>query len=145
MIHSATLTAQEVTEIVKHCYSQSYVEAMKRGLPILSFGSRNSPARRDHPHREDEKTQLCNAANFAAVNYFNPWWRNAPNPGATDYIYIDYTFHVGPGGEFVCDFIADLTEELAVIAPEFTTGEVALGEEIRAVCAEADGLLSSHK
>lgn len=44
---------------------------------------------------------------------------------------------MGPGGEFVCEFLGDLADALIVVAPEFAIEDVALGEEIRVTCEEA--------
>ena len=81
--------------------------------------------------------QFCNSVSFAAVNYYDPWWRDAPKPGPNDYIYPEFSFQVGPGGTFLCDFLADLVEALAIVEPEFAVEEFELGEEIQALCQDA--------
>lgn len=73
-------------------------------------------------------------------NSCNKFWRSAPEPGPTNYIYIyiyaNWEFSAGPGGEFACEFLADLADAFIAIAPEFTVEDVALGEEIRVTCEE---------
>ncbi len=61
----------------------------------------------------------------------------APEPGPTNYIYANWQFTIGPGGEFACEFLGDLAEAFVAVAPEFAVQDVALGEEIRVTCEEA--------
>ena len=68
---------------------------------------------------------------------YNQYWRTSPEPGPTNFIYANWQFTVGPGGEFVCEFLGDLADALIVVAPEFAIEDVALGEEIRVTCEEA--------
>jgi hypothetical protein len=79
------------------------------------------------------------------LNSYNEYWRLAPEPGPTNYLYANWQFTVGPGGEFVCEFLGDLAEAFIAVAPEFAVEDVALGEEIRVTCEEAIqyGLLGS--
>ena len=85
--------------------------------------------------------QFCNSVSFAAINYYSEFWRVAPGPGSTNYIFANWEFGVGPGGQFLCDFLQDLADDLVAIAPEFAIGDVELGEAIQTICAEAEGLV----
>ncbi len=42
--------------------------------------------------------------------------------------------HDGLGGDFLCDFIADLEVGLAVVAPEFAAGDLATVPDMQAFC-----------
>lgn len=82
---------------------------------------------------------MCNAVRFAGVLYYNQFWRDAPEPGPSDYN-AGWTFQVEPGEDFACDFLADLVDALVAIEPEFAVADVELGEEVRAICTEAINL-----
>lgn len=45
---------------------------------------------------------------------------------------------MGPGGQFLYDFIEALTDALAVVEPEFAVADVELGEELQAICQSAE-------
>ncbi|KAI9850866.1 MAG: hypothetical protein M1838_004935 [Thelocarpon superellum] len=139
MIHAAALTAQN-SAVGNNCYEMEYTveELRKRGADNTT-----SLEVRDHPHPVEEKMTVCNVAQFAGVQYFNPYWRLAPQPGASDFIDASWSFQVGPGGDFLCDFLADLTDALLVIEPEFAVEDVELGEEIQAVCQQAVDIVNS--
>lgn len=94
--------------------------------------------KRDHPYPVEESIELCNTAELAQVNYYSQYWRTAPQPGPTDYIEVQYSFHLPPGGNFLCDFLDFLIDDLAIIEPEFAVGEIELGEAIDAVCEALD-------
>lgn len=85
------------------------------------------------------ETTLCNMAELALVNYYSQFWRSAPEPGATDFIEAQYTFH-STSGAFDCEFLGVLADALAVIEPEFAVGEVELGEVVTAVCEKLTGI-----
>lgn len=68
---------------------------------------------------------------------YNQYWRLAPEPGPTNYIYANWEFTVGPDGPFSCEFLGDLIEELSAITPEFAVEDVSLGEDIQASCEDA--------
>ncbi|KAI9758154.1 MAG: hypothetical protein M4579_003187 [Chaenotheca gracillima] len=132
MIKSAALTAQNAATD-KNCYDQKYdVESIikrdvsPRWLPRIF--------RRDHPHAEQEIETWCNTVGFAGVNYYNPYWRAQPSPGATDYIDAHWTFETGPGGDFVCGLLEGLVDALAIVQPEFAVGDIELGEAIDVIC-----------
>ncbi len=74
---------------------------------------------------------------LTALYSYNEYWRLAPEPGPTNYIYANWQFTIGPGGEFACEFLGDLADALVAVAPEFAVEDVALGEEIRVTCEEA--------
>lgn len=71
------------------------------------------------------------------MNSYNEYWRLAPEPDPTNYIYANWQFAVGPGGEFACEFLADLIDALIVVVSEFTIEDTSLSEEIRATCEDA--------
>ncbi|OCK77549.1 hypothetical protein K432DRAFT_264910, partial [Lepidopterella palustris CBS 459.81] len=125
MIHSAALTAQKAS-LGKNCYTKRYTtEALKRDITSSRFWPRHWLLEgRDHPYPVKEDITLCNSVSFAAVQYYDQFWRLAPQPGPTDFIYAHWEFHVGPGGMFACDFLGDLADALAAIEPEFAVGEV---------------------
>ena len=155
MINSAALTAQNSAQGSNNCYQATFdVEELgKRDIqPWLSsthwtdsFRRWLSPPsavtvdKRDHPHAEEEHATWCNAASFAGVQYYSQNWRDAANPGPTDYIDVSWDFQVGPGGDFACEFLQDLITALATIQPEFEVEGVELAEEIGAICTEALG------
>lgn len=89
---------------------------------------------RDHPHAVEEKTTFCNTVGFAGVNYYDPYWREQPSPGATDWIDARGSFQVGPGGDFACELLQDLVAAFAVVEPEFAVGDVELGKAIDVLC-----------
>lgn len=138
MINTAALTAQHSSQNQKNCYTASYATGLvkyKRDyIPFwtparrwLGLGNRESAgALEGH-----ESATWCNIASFAGVQYYDRYWRLAPNPGSTDYIDASWSFSTGPGGSFACEFIQDLIDALGVIQPEF------VGEAIGAACAEA--------
>lgn len=139
MINSAATTAQ-YSAAGKNCYNMSYVqyEVKKRDIES-SFPLVERVGVGDEPIKLD--MYVCNAGAFAGVQYFDRYWRDQLNPGASDYLDVEFSFQVGPGGKFQCDFIQALTDALAVVEPEFAVEDVALGEELQAICQSAvDGV-----
>jgi hypothetical protein len=88
-------------------------------------------------------TLIYTIVKLTGLYSYNEYWRDPPEPGPTNYIYANWQFSVGPGGEFACDFLGDLADLFIAVAPEFAVEDVALGEEIRVTCEEAiqSGLL----
>lgn len=144
MIHSAALTANNSAQ-GSRCYDQSYEVLVKRSevepwsfwTDPMGFKYRSALSKRDRPVPTQEHRNFCNAACFAGVQYYDKFWRMAENPGSTAYIDASWEFETGPGGDFDCEFLEGLIDALAIVAPEFTVGDVELGEEIGAICAEA--------
>ncbi|KAL9071734.1 MAG: hypothetical protein Q9161_003998 [Pseudevernia consocians] len=141
MINSAALTAQ-YSAAGKNCYNMSYVQfdGKKRDLES-SFSLVERLGGGDEPITLD--MHVCNAGAYAGVQYFDPYWRDQQTPGASDYLDVTYSFQVGPGGQFLCDFIELLTDALAVVEPEFAVEDVELGEELQAICQEAEDAVNS--
>ncbi len=139
MIHSAAMTAQ-YSAAGKNCYNMSYVqfEGKKRDLET------SSPLveRLGGGELISLDMYVCNAGAFAGVQYFDPYWRDQPTPGASDYLDVEFSFQVGPGGQFLCDFIEALTDALAVVQPEFAIEDVELGEELQAICQSAEDAIN---
>ncbi|TVY45905.1 hypothetical protein LSUB1_G000483 [Lachnellula subtilissima] len=134
MIQSAALTFQN-SATGKNCYNATYTtEELKKRSNLDWFKESVGLASRDRPYPVQETVQLCNAGDFAGVQYFSQFWRTAPQPGATDYLDANIAFE-SSGSDFWCEFLADLMDELVVVAPEFAVEDVELGEEIRAICA----------
>lgn len=79
---------------------------------------------------------------FASVEYLPEYWRQAQDP-RDEFMWLTATwdFKVTPSAQFDCQFIAALSDALVLVAPEFAPGEIALGDEIEAVCAEAASYL----
>ncbi|KAF7960372.1 hypothetical protein EAE96_000055 [Botrytis aclada] len=130
MINSAALTAN-TSATRNNCYNATYYAEELRKRVIWT------PRGIHHPNRVEEHINVCNAAQFAGVQYFGQYWRTAPLPGATAYIDANWEFTTGPGGDFICEFLQDLTDALIAIEPEFALGEIELGEELCAVCEAA--------
>jgi len=160
MIQAAALTAQNSAN-GSNCYDATYIVPGKRkrwgsaplsSLPRrrLSVGDleRGAPGIRDTeyglarrnmimPENIPEKMQLCNAAGFAGVQYYSPYWRTAENPGSTDWIDAEWKFKVGMDGLLQCDSIAGLVEAFGAIQPEFEAPAAALAKGIQVVCQNA--------
>ena len=119
----------------KNWYNQTYdVESSKerKGLSSSSSSSSSwwsSPRlfARDQPHAVEEVGTFCNTVGFAGVNYYDPYWRVQPSPGATDWIDARWSFQVGPGEDFVCELLQDLVDAFAIVEPEFAVREIELG------------------
>lgn len=97
---------------------------------------------RDHPYPEREEKTMCSAAWFHTANYYNPFWRTATDPGPTDYINAEVSFHTSNSDDFLCSFLDALVDGLALVAPEFIVADVELEEGINAICCLADGTCS---
>ncbi|KAI0839756.1 hypothetical protein F5Y06DRAFT_286224 [Hypoxylon sp. FL0890] len=135
LIKSAAAAAQHAAT-GKNCYEQTYtVEVLKRSW-LPSWVPRF--LRRDHPFAETEKTTFCNTVGFAGPHYYNPWWRVAPNPGATDYIDAHWEFEKPGGGEFACSVLQGLVKSFAFLQPEFAVGDIDLAEAIHILCEKAE-------
>ncbi|KAI1781439.1 hypothetical protein F4818DRAFT_436630 [Hypoxylon cercidicola] len=135
LIKSAAAAAQNAAT-GKNCYEQTYsVEILKR-----SWLSSWMPGflRRDHPYPKQEKATWCNTVGFVGPHYYNPWWRLAPNPGATDYIDAHWEFEKPGGGDFDCAILEGLVDAFAFIQPEFAVGDIELGEVIDIVCMSGE-------
>lgn len=142
MIDSAALTAMLATQTPKNCYTSKYdIESWgKRKRTPLALAHRFLGMDiRDHPHPIpiNDGPTWCNTVGFAGVQYYNQFWRLQQTAGATDWIDASWSFHAGPGGDFACDFLGDLTDALIVVQPEFAVGDVELGEAIRVGCEKA--------
>ncbi|OTA59578.1 hypothetical protein K449DRAFT_447841 [Hypoxylon sp. EC38] len=131
LIKSAAAAAQQAAT-GKNCYQQTYtVEILKRSW-LPSWVPRF--LRRDHPFPQAEKATWCNTVGFAGPHYYNPWWRTAPNPGATDYIDAHWQFEKQGGGEFTCEVLEDLVRAFAFLQPEFAIGDIELADAIKIAC-----------
>lgn len=133
MINSAALMAN-TSATGNNCYNATYyAEELRKRAIWTPRGIRAwfSPSvddielsKRDHPNRVEERISVCNAAQFAGAQYFGQFWRTAPLPGATAYIDANWEFTTGPGGDFICEFLQDLTDALIAIEPEFAPGKI---------------------
>lgn len=139
MIHSAALTAQH-SATGKNCKEANYQSYAYKKRSILDWikESTGLKAARDRPLLESKKISICTAGDFAGVQYFSKFWRTAAQPGATDYLDANWAFEKS-GGDFACDFIEDLMDGLAIIAPQFVVEGVVLGDAIRALCNDSEG------
>ncbi|QIW98705.1 hypothetical protein AMS68_004223 [Peltaster fructicola] len=142
-IKALALSAMNSASTQSNCWNETYKILTKRDLlgieaPFnLSAAGQTGLVGRDHPYTEDYELQLCHMASVAQVNYYNRFWRLAPEPGPTDYILAEYNFRVSES-PFFCDFIEALVAGLTVIEPEFAVEDVELGEAIEAVCGETE-------
>lgn len=150
MIQSAALTAQQSAQ-GNNCYLQPFTAAKSRKRDYSTWHRLHRRARqwfdtdievydleaRAGADIHPEQITLCNAVEFAGVNYYSQYWRLAPEPGSTDYIDARWSFEVGPGGQFDCEFLQGLIDSLVVVAPEFAVEDVELGESVGAICQAA--------
>jgi hypothetical protein len=151
MIASIALSIQ-TSATGKNCFSVTYnVEELKRrdgllgwvdeGLSmsrrLLGFQDQLTP--RDHPHLTTEEMAMCNGAYFHTTNYYDPFWRTAPQPGPTDFINALFSFEASNNDQLLYEFIDMLVDGLAVLAPELVVEDVELEEGIDTLCCLADG------
>ena len=138
MISAAALTAmQSATD--KNCYTENFTVLKKRNwLPHIVGRWFGLHERTEAIEPIQDSMTMCVAASFAGVQYFPEWIRQADN-FEENMMWIDaeWDFHAAPGTEMTCEFIQILIDALAVVAPEFTAEDVALGQEIEAVCKAA--------
>ncbi|KAL8842396.1 MAG: hypothetical protein Q9170_000524 [Blastenia crenularia] len=106
MTNSASITAMQ-SATGNNCYIEHYYvqEPMKRYLPSSTWPCRTRSRR---PDTDPQSTNM----------------------------YIDAAWEVElpPDSGFVCDFLAEAVDMLAAVAPEFTVGDVELGEAITVAC-----------
>lgn len=93
-----------------------------------------APLRPGPPPRGRGKDDILNTVGFAGVNYYDPYWREQPSPGAIDWIDERGSFQLGPGGDFACKLLQDLVDPFAVVEPEFAVGDVELGKAVDVLC-----------
>lgn len=98
---------------------------------------------RDRPIPVRQHKTMCNAAWFHTAEYYNPFWRTARDPGPTDYINAEVSFHASNNDDFLCSFLDALVHGLALVAPEFIFADVELEEGINVLRCLADGTCSS--
>ena len=136
MIDAAALTAMQ-SATGNNCYDEEYTVLKKRSL-IPSLFRRWLLGRAEPAESISKHMTMCVASSFAGVQYFPEYWRQAQNP-ENEFMWLDaeWDFVVPPSAQLTCEFIAGLVDALVLIAPEFATEDVALGEEIDAACAEA--------
>ena len=144
MIDSAAATAM-TGAAGKNCYQDSpTVEVLRRSVFARALSYLPASVVPNALRRATgsggpaiEHVTWCNTVSFAGIQYFGEYARLASALAPTDYLDVGWTFHEDSGGEFDCEFIGVLIDSLAVIAPEFTIEDVALGEEIEASCETA--------
>ena len=141
MIDSAALTAMNGAT-GKNCYQDTPImEPTKRSLFTRAFfyvpesliPKTLLPRLGEGPPVEEHVT-WCNTVSFAGVEYYGEYARLAQTLGTTDELDAEWTFHEDSGDAFDCEFLGELVDGLAVLAPEFVVEDVALGEEIQATC-----------
>ena len=76
---------------------------------------------------------LCNTIGFVNVNYWNPWSGTSP----TDYLAVYLDFELPPDDGFDCALLELGADLFIAVAPEFTAEDIALGEELFAICEDA--------
>ncbi|PMD61158.1 uncharacterized protein K444DRAFT_477473, partial [Hyaloscypha bicolor E] len=131
MIASIALSIQ-TSATGKNCFNVTYeVEELKRRDGLLGWvdealrtsrrllGFRDHLAPRDRPYLSTEHMTMCNGAYFHTTNYYDPFWRTAPQPGPTDFINALFTFEASNSDQFLCEFIDMLVDGLTALAPEF--------------------------
>jgi hypothetical protein len=136
MIQTAALSAQKAAT-GKNCYSQDYDRTVfKRSLS--SWWPSGLSRRISTPEIIRLNTTFCNTVGFAGVNYYNPWWRLQPSPGASDFIDARWSFQVSPLGLFDCELLQDFVDVFALIAPEFAVEDVTLGDVVDLICENGE-------
>ena len=142
MIESAALTAMNGAT-GKNCYQDTPVmEPVKRSLfaRALSYVPESFVPKTLLPRLGgegppiEEHVTWCNTVSFAGVQYYGEFARLAQTLGTTDELDAEWTFHEDSGDAFDCEFLGELIDGLAALAPEFVGEDVALGEEIQATC-----------
>ncbi|KAL9598718.1 MAG: hypothetical protein Q9179_003810 [Wetmoreana sp. 5 TL-2023] len=125
----------------KNCYDQQSFSGIEKRSDEGFFRLLSGLfARSDYePTLATNHATWCNTVGFAGVNYYNPYWRDQPSPGATDWIDARWAFHKPPEGEFACDLLNLAVDALVLVEPEFAVGEVELREAIDVVCKEETG------
>ncbi|KAJ4418788.1 hypothetical protein N0V82_005353 [Gnomoniopsis sp. IMI 355080] len=151
MINSIATSVKNSAGSANNCFTVDYTveELKRRGLTFrdvyestLNFAGLGGLVQRDHPYPVQEHKTMCNAAWFHTVEYYGEFWRSAAEPGATDYLNAEVTFHTSNSDNFLCEFLDDLVDALIIIEPEFAVGDVELEESINAICCLEDGSCS---
>ncbi|KAF4624529.1 hypothetical protein G7Y89_g13641 [Cudoniella acicularis] len=114
-------------------------EALRVPRSLLDFGGHEVLNPRDHPHPTKEQMTMCNGAYFHTANYYDPFWRTAPQPGPSDSINALFTFEASNSDQFLCEFLNMMVDGLTLLAPEFAVEDVELEEGINALCCLTDG------
>ncbi|KAL8901267.1 MAG: hypothetical protein Q9207_005286 [Kuettlingeria erythrocarpa] len=142
LIKSAAMTAKFSTS-EKNSYVATYSVLQERRW---WHGPTNLAKRtlglsvRDHPTFHQEEKTLYRAVDFAGAHYYSPFINVGNIDQGTDYIDVDFSFKAGKGADLICDFLTALIDGLAIVAPEFTVGDIELGAEVGFLCKEeADG------
>lgn len=84
---------------------------------------------------------------FAGAHYYAPDVNvtNVVTAQGTDYIDVATAFQMGSNTDLemdlLCDFAFELIDALAVLAPEFATGDIDLGSAVGLIC---DGKAQDH-
>ncbi|KAE8441020.1 hypothetical protein EG329_006084 [Mollisiaceae sp. DMI_Dod_QoI] len=153
MIASISLSIQ-TSATGSNCFNVTYtVEELKRRDGLMGLVdealrvSRNLLGSRDHeylnlrdrPYPTTKHMTMCNGAYFHTANYYDPFWRTAPQPGPTDFMNALFTFEASNSDQFLCEFLDMLVDGLTVLAPDFAVEDVELEEGIDALCCLEDG------
>lgn len=86
----------------------------------------------DRPPCAPEQIQLCNAAGFAGVQYYD-----GQKTGAAMWLDALWEFEVDSGGTFVCEiFLEALDTLLMAVAPEFAVGDTMIGDMLLTACED---------
>ena len=85
------------------------------------------------PHKP-QYINLCNTIGFVNVNYWTPWSGKSP----TDYLAVYLDFELSPDTGLDCGLLELAADLFAVVAPEFTAEDIALVEELVAICEKAE-------
>lgn len=126
-----------------NCYNATYEEEhfIRRDLVhshhFAHADNGVQPRGDTQPFMQRKHVDFCNSAWGIQFQYWNPYWRQAPSPGATDYIAAELEFTVGADGHFICEMWEGLAEALTVIQPEFALEEIGLDEAIEFLCEDS--------
>lgn len=137
MIKTAALTAKNAAT-GKNCYHHGKKEKRSNDGMFVSWLPNLLTRGMFDPNPPDPHLLFCNTAGFAGVNYYGPGWRSQRSPGATDWIDAHWSFQKGPEGAFECELAMLAVDALDLLQPEFTIGDVGLGEAIDYICTEAE-------
>ena len=120
---------------MSYIITESKKRDFEHDFPLVERSGEHFPVLPEHMH-------VCNAVAFAGVQYFNLFWRDQAIPGASNYLNAEFSFQVGSGGQFTCDFIEAVTDALVVVQPEFAVEGVELAEELQAICSSAEDVIN---